>query len=245
MASVISKIGNVMLLKKNALTSAHVPATKWLELNSLTHMLNQYPSVYVKPNDCARGRGIIRVDRLGAKHYRVRTREGGSSFHSSTSAVLGQIRRVQIKRRYIVQQGIASLTKDGNFFDIRVHLVRINGKWQMAGAVAKVATKSRIVTNRHSGGTPVSVDEILERGLGYHAMERHRMMKNIESVCVGAARTIGRSFPKWREFGVDLGIDAKGHIWIYEVNITPGLMVFKHGDLPAFYRVLKLRKQAG
>ncbi|SDX47804.1 YheC/D like ATP-grasp [Marininema mesophilum] len=244
MASVISKIGNVKLLKRNRLTAPHVPATQWLDLNNLTNMLHHFPNVYVKPNDCAKGRGIIRVDRLGDKQFRVRTWEGVTSLHRSTSSVLAQIRRVQIKRRYIVQQGIPSLTKDGNFFDIRVHLVRIGGRWKMAGAVGKVATKSRIVTNRHSGGNPVSVGEILERGLGYKPVERHNMLEKMENICTGAVRTISRAYPKWREFGVDLGIDSKGDIWIYEVNITPGLMVFKHGDLPAFYHVLKMRKQA-
>lgn len=45
-----------------------------------------------------------------------------------------------------------------------------------------------------------------------------------------AANVISRVHPKWAEFGVDVGIDPKGRIWIYEVNITPGIKNFRDVD---------------
>lgn len=50
--------------------------------------------------------------------------------------------------------------------------------------------------------------------------------------------------PIYSEFGVDIGIDNKDKLWIYEVNVTPGIRSFKELDYLLYRHLLNLRKLA-
>jgi len=56
-----------------------------------------------------------------------------------------------------------------------------------------------------------------------------------------ATETFGHAFPKWKEFGLDIGIDERGKLWIYEINIKPGMLVFQK-DRPSYERIMEMKK---
>ncbi|SDC63284.1 hypothetical protein SAMN04488112_11216 [Melghirimyces thermohalophilus] len=67
----------------------------------------------------------------------------------------------------------------------------------------------------------------MKEDLSLNDAQFERMIRALEEIAVRATRVISHHQPKWWEFGVDLGTEPKGRIWIYEVNYTPGGMVFK------------------
>jgi hypothetical protein len=56
-----------------------------------------------------------------------------------------------------------------------------------------------------------------------------------------ATETFSAAFPRWTEVGLDIGIDEDGQLWIYEINIKPGMLVFRD-DRPSFERIMKMKK---
>ncbi|PTX58871.1 YheC/D-like protein [Melghirimyces profundicolus] len=241
---VTSKWGNARLLSRHPSTAPHVPVTRIFNRDNLKEMIARFPSLYLKPVFSCRGKGILRVDVWRNGGYLLRKRDPSREHCRDEKILWSRILRETGRRPYVIQQSIQSVTREGRPFDIRVHLVRIGGKWVNAGIVGKLAGSRSIVTNRHSGGKPKPVRKLLLEDLRLTTEQTEYMTRNLEEVARRAVLVISRHHPKWWEFGVDAGIDSKGRIWIYEVNITPGGMVFKAADRDAFRELLRLRRIA-
>jgi hypothetical protein len=239
--SIISKIGNANLLIQNPHTISSVPETRLLTFSALRSMIQRHPSVYLKPNDCCHGKGMIRVDRLSRGIYRMRVRDTTSvTYHPDLYQIWKRYRQSKINRIYLVQQGIHSLTLKGKPFDIRAHLLRVGGKWNVAGLVGRIVDKG-FVTNRHSGGQPRHIDALLTHDLGLSPSAKVTTIHKLNRLAAQSAQAVSRAYPKWCELGVDLGIDVNRRIWVYEVNITPGFVSFAQVDPLAWQRIRSWR----
>ncbi|SEM92303.1 YheC/YheD family protein [Lihuaxuella thermophila] len=245
MGSVISKLDNSRLLRRHKTIGPYIPETLPLSQASLSPMLRQFPFVYLKPDNSCQGKGILRIDPLPSGEFLLRTRDTGSeSVHFHLPHLWEAIHQAKIDRPYIIQQGINSVTLTGHLFDIRVHLMRIKGKWRVAGIVGRVAPKKSIVTNAYSGGISKHVDRLLTDDLGYNPRRAEHTIEELCTISKQATKIISRVYPRWSEFGLDIGIDPFHRIWIYEINIKPGTLVFKNLDRETFRHILKLRKKA-
>lgn len=159
----------------------------------------------------------------------------------STADLMRCIQREKMNRPYLIQQGIASYTKKGRLFDIRTHLLRIQGKWEMGAIIGRVATKRGVATNAYSGGTPVPIRPLLQDHLGFEEEKSEAYIERLTTLSLEATQTFSKVFPKWTEFGLDIGVDEKGKLWIYEINIKPGMLVFRK-DRPSYERIMKMKK---
>lgn len=242
---VTSKIGNAALLLKNAETAKHIPKTEAFTRANLSSMLQEFPSVYIKPNDSAQGKGILRVDLQSNGSYMLRSRDvDGAWFDTDFNQLWLQLNRMKLKRYYLLQQGISSITKAGNPFDIRVHMTRIKGTWIIAGMVGRLAPMESIVTNYFLEGPSTYVSELLTTQLYLSSNKAEEMITQLKSLSLQATQIISSAYPKWSEFGLDIGIDSSNHLWIYEINITPGASVFQKINYKSYLRILNLRKRA-
>ncbi len=229
--SVINKLANARLLAQHGTIRKLIPPTLYLTQGNLYWMVEKYPTVYVKPNDSCQGKGIIRIDRLQNDSFLIRTRDYQQQTRCKGKKNLWlKVQGFLRKRLYVVQKGIHSVTRGGIPFDIRIHVLRVKGRWHVGGMVGRLAKKNSILTNRHSGGAAIAIDDLLTKGLGYSINTCDQIKDELAKVGLIAANVISRVHPKWAEFGVDVGIDPKGRIWIYEVNITPGIKNFRDVD---------------
>jgi hypothetical protein len=205
-------------------------------------MLQKYNTVYIKPNDSCQGKGVIRVDRI-QKHFQLKTRDKKATYRlSNIDQVMARIQKVKMNRTYIVQRGIDSYTRAKKLFDIRVHLLRVNSKWEIGGIIGRIASKHGVATNAYSGGTPVLIQNLLQKHLILGEHRKKELMKELTTLSLHATHTFSKAFPKWSEFGLDIGIDKRGHLWIYEINIKPGLLVFKN-DPTSLRRIKEMKKR--
>lgn len=72
------------------------------------------------------------------------------------------------------------------------------------------------------------------------------MIQKLEECAIQAVNNVSRMYPNLKEFAVDMGIDTKSRIWIYEVNIEP-LIRANFGMLPdrtLYRKIKKMRKLA-
>jgi hypothetical protein len=239
---VISKLGNTRILSKNHLLSPHIPETHLLTKQNLQNMLRKYHTVYIKPNDSCQGKGVIRVDHI-QKHFQLKTRDQKATYRlSNIDQVMARIQKVKMNRTYIVQRGIDSYTHAKKLFDIRVHLLRIHGKWEIGGIIGRIASNHGVATNAYSGGTPVQIQTLLQKHLILGEHRQKELMKELTTLSLETTRTFSKAFPKWAEFGLDIGMDKRGHLWIYEINITPGMLVFRK-DRTSYQRIMKMKRQ--
>ncbi|MXQ53994.1 hypothetical protein GSM42_09745 [Shimazuella sp. KC615] len=237
----ISKIDNAKILSRNRYVASHIPEYHFLSRASLRSMLNKYHTVYLKPNNSCQGKGVIRIDRR-SKHYLVKPRDRNKTYRLATiDSLMHCIQQEKMKRPYLIQRGIDSYTNKGRLFDIRSHLLRINGNWELGAIIGRVATKRGVTTNAYSGGTPVPIRPLLADHLGLDEKQQEIYIDELTELSLQATKTFGKAFPKWTEFGLDIGIDKKGKLWIYEINIKPGMYVFRK-DRPSHQRIMQMKK---
>lgn len=238
------KLRDFTTLLQNKELLPHIPETQYLTIKSLAKMLHTYPILYIKPNASAQGVGIIRIDRMGEESSMLRSIDTGHySFHQNVHSLSTTINRLKRKQHYIIQQGITSTTQLDYPFDIRVHVLKVNESWVFGGMIGKVAKKKSIVTNACQGAVPTHIDTVLNDFRGYSEEESEALKTAIEKLAIDVATEMGKKHTDWKEFGLDVGIDDEGHIWIYEVNFKPGCLLFRNIDQHAYLHIRSLQKQ--
>ncbi|MFC4076864.1 YheC/YheD family protein [Salinithrix halophila] len=238
-----SKWLQVGLLAKNKKTASLLPVTSLYTEKSLARFVKYYSIVYVKPDSGGQGRGIIRVDRLPKGGFRVQC-DKKNMFACNASVLQKVLKKLTQGKKHIIQQGIQSVTPDHRPFDIRVHVQLVRGGWVVGGMAGKLGKPGEAITNRHGGGLPIEVGKLLTRYVKMDTKKANRVKKSLGQAAIAAAIGMSKGYPHLLEYGVDIGVDKKGKLWIYEVNITPGVAIFWNlKDKSNYYRILANRKK--
>jgi YheC/D like ATP-grasp len=188
---------------------------------NIIDMLRKYKDVYLKP-----------IDGWGGKQIsRIHVKEGGRDLFWET-ATINVVRRfpdilrleqalfrVHPNSNCVIQQTAPVTRSNGKPFDIRVHMQKDDlYQWVFAGAVVRTSGTSRLVSNVGiSQGSLQSVPSILKK-LFPNAVKLHVQVK--ESLCDTGYQVCHAldQYQDFEEVGLDLGLDKKGQLWLFEVN---------------------------
>ncbi|MBP1157284.1 hypothetical protein JOE45_003878 [Paenibacillus sp. PvR098] len=203
--------------------------------------------VYIKPNRGTGGKGIVKAEMFqsGAKRiYRYKLDTSQRNF-SSFDPFFHSLRRVFGKKTYLIQKGIRMLRYKGRPFDVRI-MVQKNerGHWEHTGTIGRLAHPNRIVTNYHSGGTPLALRILLSPHL--RGPQRKQLENRLSLMGMVVAKHMQSGFPRIKEIGLDVGMDRHKTPWIFEVNSQPDPFIFLKLNKPSvFRRIFKLTRLHG
>jgi glutathione synthase/RimK-type ligase-like ATP-grasp enzyme len=208
-----------------------IPKSVMMSRTELLSMLNQYQMVYVKPIKGTFGKGVMRVERLNGRsntEFRCQYDTKTKSFRYFHSLYL-EILMEKMDRPYMIQQGIDLLKYRQRRFDVRIMVQKNSeGQWESTGIIGRLAHPKKIVTNYHSGGTPMSIRTLLKPHLS--DKRTSETIRALNQFGQEVAIALGKSFFKLNTIGVDIGLDPNFKPWILEVNTNPD---------PYFFRKLK------
>lgn len=238
---VLSKKAKTDALLADLRLKDHVPLTRTMDRETLQEMLQKYGMIYVKPVSGTFGRGVIRVEYSPGSPdvYQFQSDENKYRFHAFDS-MYDSLLIVKRKTSYLAQQGIELLKYRKRRFDLRVMVQRNpNGHWETTGIIGRLAHPRKIVTNYHSGGTPMAIEILIAEHLrGHTTISAYR--KKLGSLGVEVARALERRFPRIQEIGVDVAVDQNLKPWILEVNTLPDPFIFrKLKDRSTFRRIYR------
>ncbi|WP_186445653.1 YheC/YheD family protein [Paenibacillus cremeus] len=242
-----TKLGNTKHLISNVALRKHYPETHMATAKQVQRMLERYRMVYVKPNVGTGGHGVMKAERLtrsGKMKYRFKLGTMERQF-TTYPAFYAALRHAFRGRSYVVQRGIRMLTYRKRPFDIRI-MVQLNrsGRWTHTGTIGRLAHPKRIVTNYHSGGTPLPLERLMRPYLRGARMTR--FARRIAALGVRTALHMQQGYPRLKEAGVDVGVDRKLRPWIFEVNFRPDPFIFlKLGKPAVFRRIIDLTRYHG
>lgn len=209
----------------------HLPQTRLCRGSAapVLELLRRYPSVYMKPVDGSLGSGVVRVRRLGGGRYHVagRLKGGRMSRIVPAGSLAGVVRRIAGSRRYMAQQGLVLDYLRGRTADIRA-LVQRDGRgvWQITGMALRVGASGSVTSNLHGGGHAVLVERALSAHFG--PARTRRIMVEVKRVLGLFVAAMEQSLGPMGELGMDLGVDANGHVWYIESNPKPGRSILLH-----------------
>lgn len=244
---IASKWEKTKVLKQGEHLVPYIPDTRRYSLAQLKDMLGAYQMVYIKPDCGTYGIGVMcaeiekdEIDNNKAPQYNLKygTHSEG---HQSIEHLHRSIKDKIGSKSYLIQKGIDLLTYKHRKFDLRALVQKTpHNTWETTGFIGRVAAPHKIVTNHHSGGTALPIEELLGPHLA--PPQFANLYKEMKSLGVQAASQLSRKYPKLKEIGLDLAIDEQFRIWILEVNTKPALFPFKWLEDKGIYK--KVRRYA-
>jgi glutathione synthase/RimK-type ligase-like ATP-grasp enzyme len=231
-----SKWAKTDVLLADPAVREYIPSTRSFLSSTVEQMLQQYGMIYVKPIHGTFGNGVIRIEKkLGTSEpYFFQSGERKYSF-ATFNEMYRKLLVVKKSKAYIAQQGIHLLKYNGRRFDLRV-MVQKNpqSQWETTGMIGRLAHPKKIVTNYHSGGTPMPVTKLLKGSLTAEQLTSYQ--SQLEKLGVDIATTLEKRFPRIKEIGVDVAIDHNHKPWVLEVNTLPDPFLFKKLPDGAIFR---------
>jgi hypothetical protein len=216
------------LMSKDERISSYLPDTQYLTRSSLNIMLDKYNQIMVKPCFGYQGLGIIQITSLPDENFELHIGHRKITINGKENIYdyLKENHFPRKRQRYIVQQRIPLATIKNNPFDIRVMVQRKKNslEWTVTGKLAKVAANNFVVTNAAKAILSV------EYAIGISLVNNEKIediVTDLEEVSLLIAGQLAKSYTNKRVYGIDLGIDVEGKVWIIEANLTPAVSMFK------------------
>ncbi|GIP59169.1 YheC/YheD family protein [Paenibacillus woosongensis] len=244
---VASKWEKTKALNKKDHILPYIPETRKYSLAHLQDMLGAYNMVYIKPDCGTYGIGVMCVekwkddaDENAALSYKLKF-ETQTETYPSIEALHQTIKKKIGQKTYLLQKGISLLTHRRRKFDIRALVQKTPQKtWETTAFIGRIAAPNKIVTNHHSGGTVLPIEDLL--GPYLTPAQFNNLYKEMKALGVSAASQLSRKYPRLKEIGLDLAIDENFRVWILEVNTKPALFPFKWLQDKGIYK--KVRRYA-
>ncbi|MGI6610528.1 MAG: YheC/YheD family protein [Limnochordia bacterium] len=220
------------LMRADELLRKHLPVTRRVQGSEVVaQLVAGHGGVYLKPQNGAQGKGIIRLRRAKkGVTYTLTTRDYTQvrGHAASVAGALGSLRRRVSLSNYLVQPDLNLLRLNGRICDVRVLVQKdVDGAWHITGVAVRAGAAGRVISNLHGGGRSLRLERLLQSALGADEETTHQLQEEIGNLAIRIAEVLDRSTPCLGELGVDLGVDRTGRIWIIEANSRTGRAVFR------------------
>lgn len=220
-----SKLTKYYVLRASSALVGTLPRTRPFSKRALYDFLNRYRKVIAKPASGSGGAGVIMISSRGKSSYRVQRGARRRSIRGKQDTY--RYLRSKIGTRYLLQKGISLARINGRPFDVRVMVQRQPGShWVVTGMLAKVAGRGYIITNvKRSGGRVLPLRTAISRA-SIRSSSADAIIARLRRIALRAARRLATYYTHQRVFGLDMGIDADGKVWIIEANLRPDISLF-------------------
>lgn len=190
--------------------------------NDILGFVNKYGKTLLKPSISNQGRNIYTVDILDEK---VNVQTDNTSLHFTKESFEDFFLKTFKQRDYIAQPFIDSKTRQGDPFDVRLHVRKdINGNWRNAAIYPRIGIGKGITSNISQGGGVSPLNSFLKSKFGEKWTD---VKKNIVDVSQWFPKKFEELYDyDFDSFGIDFGIDSNGKLWLFEVNTFPGAKYF-------------------
>ncbi|MDR7314781.1 YheC/YheD family protein [Brevibacillus nitrificans] len=199
----------------------HLPSmVRYQSLEDVKNMLSAHRVVYAKPANGSMGRGIIRLRRTD-QGYQLAKPGGLVKTFSSTQGLNQYLSKQTKGKPYLLQQGLPLIGIQNRPTDFRVLVQKDRkGEWAVTSMVARLG-QNRIVSNISRGGSMLPPQQAL-RLCGPWVSGNRPTPQTLRAVALKLSVLLEEALPgNYAEFGVDLGVDVRGHVWLLEVNSKP------------------------
>jgi glutathione synthase/RimK-type ligase-like ATP-grasp enzyme len=203
-------------LQKNDKLRPHLPDTAQVhDTDDIQKMLRTYGSVYVKPNEGAKGKGLFRLTSSPLQTHIIYEQINARK----TLTSLDELTPLFLSTSYIVQQAIDPDTWEGNRYDLRILVHYQHGAYAISGIGVRLAQAQQLTTHVPNGGTLLPYSEV-----------KHRIDEDLLCDLIAeCGKEMSKHFGFIGEFSADIGLSKDGQLYVYELNAKP--MIFDEPDI--------------
>jgi len=235
-----SKWTKHILLQSRSSLLPHLPATELFTPEGLVERLHSDRRVIIKPALGEGGQYVCRITRL-ASGNQVEVRTGRTRVSPLFPDLLAALPPWVTLKPCIVQAFVDLCPYGGRATDIRTIVQRNeHGQFELTGTFVKTAPEHAFVTNVKQGGAIAATHKYIRASLRGRKRQ-HAAWAVIQAVSLEIGQFLGNRFSN-AVYGIDLGLDRTGKVWIIEVNTQPNLGILGELDPRMKKRALDLRR---
>ncbi|UNC92311.1 YheC/YheD family endospore coat-associated protein [Candidatus Contubernalis alkaliaceticus] len=230
-------------LSKDDTLKKHLPYTeKFLGIEQLKSLLNQYGSLYLKPSNNSGGIGIMKVDKLkngitlidnrGKAHHfskykmlseflknRISYINEQSVDAKTNSRFLSQFLGNKLKTPFIVQQSV-HFEINNQQVDFRIILQKNSKmKWASSGLVGRIAQEGSIITNKRGRKKMISGRKALTSIYGVSEKRAKRIELEITNIIIRVVKMYEKLGFHLGDVAADITLDSNLNIWLLELQL--------------------------
>jgi glutathione synthase/RimK-type ligase-like ATP-grasp enzyme len=172
--------------------------------------IRKHQSLYLKPLQSSRGKGIFRIvqgdgEKLNVEGLTLReTYPSYENFWEDWGDIFKE-------KAYLAQEEIKSALYEGKRFDFRVLVHAEHDSYTVTGIGIRQSQEQNITTHIPAGGRLIPYEVIKSKE---HDEFFHKAANEI-------GKALSEQIGYFGEFSIDAGLDQSGHYYIYEVNSKP------------------------
>ncbi|CEI80832.1 Endospore coat-associated protein YheD [Oceanobacillus oncorhynchi] len=198
-----------------------IPSEDCSSFSVVEEFLNLYHTVIIKPVSGQKGQGIYKVSKQNENQYELSYQQSKRMVsHQELNEFFTQD-ILSTERKHIVQKYITSTTPDGSPFDCRVHLEKNRkGEWTIPKIFVRIGLGQKVTSNISQGGGSSDADVFFKT---YYKEKADDILVQLEQLGYDIAAKIEKlRSTELMTMGLDVGVDADGELYIFEVNSAPG-----------------------
>lgn len=217
------------LLKQEAGLHEALPETYMFSEKIFTGLFNRYQEFFAKPLvSYGGGKGVFKVSKGDNHQIRVQIEAKKYNFTSLAEAykfVKNELS--QFSKKSILQQPVNLAEINGRPMDFRVLVQRkIGFAWMVTGKYAKLAPEGLIITNLTGRGKLLTLKTAFESP-SLKKFNVSQLEINMEKISLLTVHQLSHVFTNKTMWGLDIGVDKYGKVWLIEANPLPGNGAFR------------------
>jgi hypothetical protein len=208
------------MAKKIRNIKKHIPKTKrFRNIDDIEMMLEQYDSIYLKPQNGKLSNGLIKVT-MGNGCYFTQTKEDLKPVELSNKEELnGYLRAAFSSKKYIIQQGIDILKSEKRCTSFRVIMQKgQNSGWHCNGIIAYLGKKNGICSNNQTSWYEPNFENFISNLLSISKEEASLKKQELINLCFEICSLLDMRNENFADIGIEVGIDNALNLWIFEAN---------------------------
>ncbi|MDP4177931.1 MAG: YheC/YheD family protein [Bacillota bacterium] len=218
-------------IQKNKNLKRCLPDTALLKnFNTIHNFLVKYSKVIIKPVNLSRGIGIQVIEKINNSftiHDYSHKVPADIYINNLNSLENYYMKNNNFFQNFLIQQCLDLAKFQSSIFDIRIVMQKDeNLNWKCSGIECRIAKIPFLITNISKGGHAVSLDDVLKDAFPERT-DYDDIKKSITTLCKDLCTSLDKMGHHFAEFGIDVGIDAAGKLWLIEVNVFPSFKGFK------------------
>lgn len=195
--------------------------TLYQEPNDISHMLQLYKSIYIKPINGRLGKRIFKVvqtaSNIAVSFYINRSKQ--VKVFSTQQDMMSFFQANLLPYMYVVQQTIPLMTYDDRMIDFRVMMIKNEwGIWDNLGVYSRYGAKGQLVSNITAGGQTEMASATLKNVWKLDSEEIETVLFKIDTLVREILALFEQQGYHLANIGFDIGMNENGKLYVIEIN---------------------------
>jgi hypothetical protein len=210
------------MMKDHPQIRDYLPETSTqINKENLDHLLKKFKGVFLKHTNESLGRGIYLIIKDG-RNYKVRKNLTRSAI-VLTERTIEQF-LAQNRKEHILQQAISLKMHKNRKIDYRVIVVKdLHDTWRCRGIIGWLGDTHGLTINTLSEVHGKQVEAMLKLQFNYNKADIKIKKNELSQLGIALARELDKRTGPYVDLGIDIGLDSKGKLWVFEVNVCQDL----------------------